>query len=277
MIAVADLEAATARTAALFDRAPSWRGEHPGAGSANALFRLDNAYVELLAVRGAGPVGEIVRGALDERGEGLLALAFGCDDVAGFRRELALRGVELPEPTAGEGRDATTGAIRHWINAFVPLAATRGLPVFAIEHRSPAEALPSVPPAGDAAAAPSALDHVVVISGDADASAAVYGGLLGLRLALDRRFEKRGIRLLFFRVGGVTVEVGAPLSGGDPEAADRFGGLAYWVDDVDAARKRLAAADFDVSEVRAGHKPGTRVCSVRDGTCGVPTLLKGPD
>ena len=34
-----------------------------------------------------------------------------------------------------------------------------------------------------------------------------------------------------------------------------------------------AAAGLDVSEVRAGRKPGTRVLTLRDGTCGVPTLL----
>jgi hypothetical protein len=28
-----------------------------------------------------------------------------------------------------------------------------------------------------------------------------------------------------------------------------------------------------VSEIRAGRKPGTRVMTVRDGTCGVNTLL----
>jgi hypothetical protein len=33
---------------------------------------------------------------------------------------------------------------------------------------------------------------------------------------------------------------------------------------------------FDVSEVREGRKPETRVFSVRDGTCGVPTLVLQP-
>jgi catechol 2,3-dioxygenase-like lactoylglutathione lyase family enzyme len=214
---------------------------------------------------------------LDDRGDGLLALAFGCDDVAGFSHELRECGVDIAEPEEGEGRDRDTGAVRRWSNAMISPAATRGIPLFAIEHHSPPDALPLVAPEGDPAAAPSSLDHVVVISGDTDASRAIYGDQLGLRLALDREFEKRRIRLMFFRVGGVTVEVGGALSGGDPDEPDRFGGLAYWVDDVDAARVRLAALDFDVSEVRAGHKPGTRVCSVRDGTCGVPTLLKGPD
>jgi hypothetical protein len=45
------------------------------------------------------------------------------------------------------------------------------------------------------------------------------------------------------------------------------------VADIDATRARLAAAGLDVSEVRAGRKPGTRVMTVRDGTCGVRTLM----
>jgi hypothetical protein len=45
------------------------------------------------------------------------------------------------------------------------------------------------------------------------------------------------------------------------------------VPDAEAARARLAQAGFDVSEVRAGRKPGTRVLTLRDGTCSVPTLL----
>ena len=35
-------------------------------------------------------------------------------------------------------------------------------------------------------------------------------------------------------------------------------------------------AGVDVSEVRTGRKPGTRVMTVRSGTCGVPTLLVQP-
>jgi hypothetical protein len=76
----------------------------------------------------------------------------------------------------------------------------------------------------------------------------------------------------------VTIEVvgrlGAPVDGA---AVDRATGLAFRTDDVAAARMRIAAAGFDVSEVRPGQKPGTRVCTVRGGTNGVGTLLLGPD
>ena len=122
-----------------------------------------------------------------------------------------------------------------------------------------------------------ALDHIVVSTPDPEAAIELYGDQLGLRLALDRSFEERGVRLLFFRIAGITVELAARLAKSEgPRDSDRLGGLAFQVRDADAARARLATAGFDVSEVRAGNKPGTYVCTVRDRTHGVPTLLIQP-
>jgi len=50
-------------------------------------------------------------------------------------------------------------------------------------------------------------------------------------------------------------------------------GMTWRVADADATRERLTQSGVDVSEVRSGRKPGTRVMSVRSSTCGVPTLL----
>ena len=278
VIAVRDLAAATERFASLLGRPPSWRGAHPGAGTANALFRLENCYLELLAREGEGPLGRQVAAVVEERGEGLLALAFGTDDIAAFALGLRRRGIAVEDPSEGEGRrgDAPPGGseepgVRRWSSVLLPVASTCGLPLLVIEHRSPASALPLRAPEGPADAAIAALDHAVVVSGDLAASRALDRDVLELRLALDRDFEERGLRILFFRVGGVTVEVvGTPRAA---TATDRFGGLAYRVANVDAARERLLAAGFEVSSTRTGYKPGTRVCTVRSGTCGVPTLL----
>jgi catechol 2,3-dioxygenase-like lactoylglutathione lyase family enzyme len=277
ILAVADLDAAARSYARLLGRSPSWRGEHPGAGSANALFRLENTYLELLAAAGEGPVGAALRGFLAERGEGPIGLAFGTDDAGATREEFAARGLEPGPVQKGMGRDVESGAVREWLRVELPLARTRGVVLFAIEHLSPAGVLPIVPPPGDPAAAVFALDHAVVRTPDPEAARALYGGALGLRLALDREFPQWGARLLFFRVGGVTVEVAAELGGAPaPDAGDRLWGLSWRVGDADAARVRLAAAGFGVSEVRPGRRPGTRVLSVRDGTHGVPTLILEP-
>jgi catechol 2,3-dioxygenase-like lactoylglutathione lyase family enzyme len=277
IVAVADLEAASRDYRTILGLEPSWHGEHPGAGTANVLFRLGNTYVELLAPRGEGPLADLLRMRLGSEGEGLAGLAFATDDLESCRTTLAERGFRPGPVEAGSGRDTKSGAERTWSRLSLPADRTRGLLLFPIRHESPATALPMAKPTGDPAASVHALDHVVVQTTDAEAAIHLFAEGLGLRLAVDKEFESWGVRLMFFRVGGLTVEVAAPLATGAsplPDAAsDRIYGMSYRVASVEAARERLATAGVDVSEVRKGRRPGTRVCSVRSATCGVPTLM----
>lgn len=277
LLAVRDLEAATRETARLLGRSPGWRGEHPALGTANALFRLENTYLELLAPARPGPVAARLEEQLAAHGEGLFALAFGTADAEACRAALEARGWGAGAVQKGLGRDVESGAFRKWLQVPFPPERTRGLRLFAIEHLSSPDLLPPTPVSGDPAAAPHALDHVVVRSADVEASRGLFGEALGIRLALDRSFEAFDMRALFFRLGGVTLEVAGSLATPpDPAAPDTLWGLAWKVADVAAARARLAAAGVEISEVRAGRKPGSAVCTVRSSTCGVPTLLVGP-
>ena len=116
------------------------------------------------------------------------------------------------------------------------------------------------------------LDHVVITTDDPERAAALYGARLGLDMALDRTHQDWG-QLMFFRCGDLIVEVvRRPVAGGDA-TRDKLWGLSWRVGDIDAARARLIDGGIEVSEVRNGRKPGTRVMSVRSGTCGVQTLF----
>jgi catechol 2,3-dioxygenase-like lactoylglutathione lyase family enzyme len=116
------------------------------------------------------------------------------------------------------------------------------------------------------------MDHVVVSTSDPERAAALYGARLGLDMALDRSHPDWG-RLMFFRCGDLIVEV-AYRPGKEAEGAmDRLHGISWRIANADATRARLLAAGLDVSEVRTGRRPGTRVMTVKSGTCGVPTLL----
>lgn len=202
---------------------------------------------------------------------------------------LVLEPVEPAGEEANEGGEARRGGrggggregVRALVFAGTPpaggmpsLAESRGI---ALQCTAPVEADPPAerPAAPDGA---ERLDHVVVLTSDHAAALRLYGERLGLRLALDRSFPRRGVRLLFFRVAGVTVEIGGPIEPGpEPSGRDGFGGLAWRGADVVAWRERLLAEGFDVSGHRAGHKAGTRVCTVRGRTGSVPTLLISPD
>jgi catechol 2,3-dioxygenase-like lactoylglutathione lyase family enzyme len=227
----------------------------PRDGADRAWFHFPNMALEVIAPSGEGPAGDRVRARLDTDGEGQWIAAFQVDDLDAAARLLSRRGLEVEHV-------GTVARVRAAGLNFVLTPGRIG-------------AQPS-PPTATEAAAVSALDHVVVHTPNPDRALGLYGAKFSLDLRLDRANEQWGARQLFFRCGGTVFEVGASLKAPVTDAPDRFGGLAWQVSDPDAARERIAAAGFDVSEVRTGRKPGTKVFTVRDAPGGVPTLMLMP-
>ncbi len=266
IIAVPDL-AVEKKMAALLGRPASWRGEHPGEGTANVLFRLDGFYLELMAPVGEGSHARLVQAHLDKKGAGVFGLSFATPDAHQLAQEWRQKGLTASEPAAGEGRESSSGAVRKWQLVFLPPEESRGLFVFAIEHKSPPDTLPLMPP-DKKGGVMAKLDHVVVQSPDPAASGAFFE-TIGLRLALVRDSPQGKGELRFMRLAGVSVEIAGPAS----SAGDHIWGLAWRVDDLAAAHNRLAQAGFDISPLRAGRKEGTSVFTVRDAPAGIPTLI----
>jgi catechol 2,3-dioxygenase-like lactoylglutathione lyase family enzyme len=260
-----EIEAATSAYQTLFGRAPSWR--HGGEGAQRALFTLDNMTIELVAPDGDGASGDLVRNVLAAQGEGLASICFRTNDIAKMHRRLD-RLTLKPEPVSdAESRDVTTGATMSWKRTRAATDMTRGVRIFFLEL---AKERPLSVRTGPTSI--TAMDHVVIGTADPERTAALYGARLGLDMALDRSHPEWG-RLMFFRCGDVVVEVAHKPGKESVDAPDRLRGICWRVADIDATRARLSGAGVDVSEARPGRKPGTRVMTVRSGTCGVPTLL----
>jgi hypothetical protein len=120
---------------------------------------------------------------------------------------------------------------------------------------------------------------------------AFLGARLGLELIFDQMMGTSGTRLLQFRCGAQVIEVthrpaaasesqssgsgGGGLTAGPTDAPrpDTLWGIAWAVDDIEGIHARLMRAGLNLSPVRVGAKRGTRVFTIRDGTCGVPTLV----
>lgn len=268
VVLVNEIEAAVAAYQALFARTPSWR--NAGDGAVRALFTLDNATLELMAPDGDGDAAKRIRALLAEQGEGMASLCFRTDDIARLHRRLDRLALK-PEPvTEVESRDDASGAVLSWKRTRTATDATRGVRMFFLELAKPRPLSVRTVPASI-----TAMDHVVVSTADPERAAALYGARLGLDMALDRSHPEWG-RLMFFRCGDLIVEVTSKPGKADETKPDRLRGICWRVTDLDATHARLAAAGVDVSEVRTGRKPGTRVMTVKSGTCGVPTLLVQP-
>jgi catechol 2,3-dioxygenase-like lactoylglutathione lyase family enzyme len=221
-----------------------------GRGTDGASFRLANVRLDLRAADGAGS-------------EGLAGLGFATADLGKTGRLLQQRALSVT-------RD--DGSLR------IAAAATHGVPI-SVAARDPGSdpTQPSPLQGAEQDAAVSGLDHVVIRSPNPERAIALYAGRLGLSLRLDRTEPAWGARLVFFRCGDLVVEVAHDLKAGIGDGPDRLWGLSWRVPDVGKAHARLRAVGVDVSDIRAGRRPNTRVFTVKSHTAGVPTLMLGAD
>jgi catechol 2,3-dioxygenase-like lactoylglutathione lyase family enzyme len=178
-----------------------------------------------------------------------------------------------------EGPAAAAAAITFCVDAFAPavrLLGRRGIELTVQGDRAVATVhgvglgiAPTKPrpvPPSDLAG----IDHVVYVSANPDRAVATLGAQLGLDLRLDRT-QINGLRQLFFRCGDGLLEL--LIAGDDPTVDDRVWGIAWRSSDVDRTHARLASAGIEVSEIRAGRKPGTRVFTIKDTSLVVPTII----
>lgn len=265
-VLVRDIDAATAGYQTLLGRAPVWRAQKEGV--ATAIFTLANTSLELMAPVGEGEPADRVRAALDAQGEGLASLAFGVADIEGARHRFARLGLSPSEISDGESRDLGSGRAMTWRRFRTDAKATGGIRMFFL-HRAEPVALS----AATASAPIDTLDHLVLSTPDPERAAALYGARLGLDMKLDRMVEALQTRFLFFRQGGLVFEIIHSLKTGKGDGPDKIFGVSWRVADVAATRERLQKAGLEVSELREGRKPGTKVFTVRTGTFGVPTIV----
>jgi catechol 2,3-dioxygenase-like lactoylglutathione lyase family enzyme len=263
-----DIDAAVSAYETLLAQKIAWRTR--GDGVETAIFTLANMSLEIMAPAGAGATADRVRARLDEQGDGLASICFRVDGIEKFQRRLKRLGL-APEDVAQSGSsNAIDGATLSWKRTRAAVEASHGTRLFFLElagERPLSQAAASAPIVG--------LDHVVVSTDQPERAAALYGARLGLDMTLDLSRPDWGVRLMFFRCGDLVVEIVHRLNevGDGP---DKLWGLSWRVADIEATQARLASSGLDVSGIRTGRRPGTRVFTIHTGALGVPTLVIQP-
>lgn len=264
-----DIDAGIAAYETLLGAPPVWRAEDVQAGTATALFSVTNTSLELLAPKGEGAVGARLREMLTETGPRITSLAYEVPDIGMAHHAFGRRGLAPSEVSDGASTDTATGDTRDWKRFRCADDVCGGVKTFVLQHTGGA-----LPARQTREAAAVSLDHLVINTPNPERAAALYGARLGLRFALDRTAEQWKTRFLFFRLGGLTLEVIHRLDQThEASGPDAIWGLTWATGDLEATRTRLLEAGVTVSEIRKGRKPGSTVFTVKDGTLDVPTLF----
>ena len=267
LVAVKDLEKAVRDYSLVFGFGPTWQGNHPSLGTKNALFPLENMYLELIAIDDEGPLAETVNEHLKKNGESIFGLALETDNIDLAKNELSASFNTDLEISDGKGVNNISKDERYWRNIFIPNKFSRGIFTLLIQHTK------GILPEHDISDESniSRMDHVVINSNDPDGLVDLYGDKYGIRLALDQFVEKWGGRMLFFRTDHTTIEaIGIKKDG---PAEDFLWGLAWTTKDIKKTHKRLVDAGVNVTDIKDGRKPKTLVATIKSHCADVPTLL----
>ena len=267
IIAVKDLNEAELNYKKLFGLNPVWRGEHKELGTANVIFNLKNTYLELLAAKGEGLGAMLVNSAIVESGDGLIGVVFGVENIKEASKSLIEKGFAITDISDGEGRNNSSNELRKWKNFFLPQELSRGIFSFIIEHTEGSlKKLDEYP--SDSI---NKLDHLVINTNDADGFIHVYQDIFKIRLALDKVIEHWDSRMLFFRLNRTTIEVVEKRD--EKESKDSLWGLAWEVENIKEAHKRLIDNGVEMTPIKKGLKENTLVSTIKSHTHNVPTLL----
>ena len=266
IIAVNDLDQATENYKKIFGISPCWKGKQIELGTKNALFNLENTYLELISPHKDGPGADFIRSLIEHKGDHLAGIALGTDNVELVKENLA-KNIEGVEITSGQAINDIDGEKRKWKNIFLPKKLSRELFVFIIQHTEGSLTKYEC----DDKSFVRSLDHVVINTQDADDFISIYRDIYKIRLALDTTIEHWKRRMLFFRTNATTIEVIEQKD--KAESADELWGLAWVVESIEEAHKRLINKNIDVTPIKKGLKKGTLVATIKSHTCNVPTLL----
>ena len=177
--------------------------------------------------------------------------------VPGAAERAVIRGVVFNEPAAGLAAEPVPNTLG------LDLRLCNGSATANFRLRQSADS-----------AVPWSVDHLVLYTVDANRCIELFGDQLGIRLALDRTVPEWGGRMLFFRAGQLTLEV--IESSAEPVEADSFWGIAYQCPDIEQAAQHLAGRGVELSAIRDGRKPGTRVATIKSHCLDIPSLLIQP-
>ena len=267
IIAVEDLNEAEQNYKKLFGLNPVWRGEHKELGTANVIFNFKNTYLELLSANGEGLGAMLVNSAIEESGDGLIGVVFGVENIKEASKSLVEKGFAITDISDGEGRNNSSNELRKWKNFFLPQELSRGIFSFIIEHTEGSLKKLGEYPSDSI----NKLDHLVINTNDADGFMHIYQDIFKIRLALDKVIEHWDSRMLFFRLNRTTIEVVEKRDEKEPK--DSLWGLAWEVENIKKAYKRLTDNGVEMTPIKEGLKENTLVSTIKSHTHNVPTLL----
>ena len=240
-----------------------WHSTQTAQGSSRALFKVGEIALQIVSPQHNDSVKSEDGDGRETSSNYISSISLASDNIEETHRILKRRELEPTEITAYDNFDQERREFT-CRNAKIKNVEVKVVEPLSGFDESPKRLNGEIP----------SLDHLVIDTPNVERAAATYGARMGFRLALERHAPEWKVHFLFFRIGEITFEVVHRLGvNHDINSLDRTFGFSWATKDLESTHQRLVSRGRDVSEIRVGRRPGSRVFTLRDKTCDIPTIF----
>ncbi|MCC8936592.1 VOC family protein [Bradyrhizobium sp. Arg68] len=266
-LAYSDLELGIRTYSELLGRKPSARSQENGAEC--AYFVLANSALRIVSPSKESAAAAPIRQMLETKDGVLFELGFQVEDINRTWQLLSKISLSSGDVQTFETADLLhPGGTLRWRTLEFDNRLSHGVNIRFVQP------LTVLPVSKSFTESPLLRTELLVIqTGDPERALGLYAARFHLKLLFDRTNVDTGNRLVQLACGDLLLELSHSGVKNSPSKPDHIWGIGWSVAHAEAAQARLSNTGRNVSSVKDGAQPGTRVFTIRDGTCGVPTLV----
>jgi len=248
-----------------FGGKPNFIGQSGNLGIDIISFGLHETNICLISPKSSGIWFEILNNFLKNKGEGIFGINFSSDDFDNDYNNFAKNDLKLSDKIESSFEGDNDNQIKF---SFFNISdkAVESLNIFVSNEMDFQKNLEN------SYNNVSKVNQLVIQTETPDSIKDIFERKLGIRLALDKTFKEWAGRMLFFRLGGVTLEV---IEGKDIKQNSKYFGIGWHAENYNKCYNDLVNDGFSLSEIRKGRKEGTLVSTIKEPILNIPTILIG--
>ena len=248
-LATKNIEETSQKFSIFFGINPNFIGQSKKLGIDIISFGLNKTNICLISPKHSGAWFEILNNFLKNKGEGIFGINFSSDDFGNDYDNFAKNDLKLSDKIEsnfeGNNKDQKKFSFFNILDKTVEslnIIVSNEMD-FQLNKENSKNNL-------------SKVNQLVIQTESPESIKDIFEKKLSIRLALDKTFKEWAGRMLFFRLGGVTLEV---IEGKDIKQNSKYFGIGWHADNYNKCYNDLLKDGFRLSEIRTGRKKGTLV------------------
>ena len=260
-----NLEETSRKFSIFFGRKPNFTGQSKNLGIDIISFGLNKTNICLISPKSSGIWSKTINNFLKNKGEGIFGINFSSDNLESDYNNFVKNKLKLSDRISGyfEGNNKSQIKFSFFNILDNNIKSLNILISNEIDFQNNKVYSKSKV---------SKVNQLVIQTDDPESIKGIFDEKLRIRLALDKTFKEWAGRMLFFRLGGVTLEV---VEGKDIKQNSQYYGIGWHADNYNNCYNALLKDGFSFSEIRKGRKKGTLVSTLKKPILNIPTILIG--